>query len=247
MQVRKNPKSDPGRYSLLFFQIGLIIVLVITYLGIEWKFALNDSSNSYVIALPSMRLEEIPVTEIKDLPPPLPPPPPIPEIIEVIPDHLKVEETEIQSTESNQEEKIDIPEVVEVAEIVEEKIEEKVEVVPFVLIEEVPLFPGCEKEANNIAKKNCMSAKINELVKNEFNTGLSEKLNLYGTNRIYVMFKIDEDGKVTDIQTRGPHRVLEAEAERIIKLLPQMKPGKQRNIPVSVSYTLPITFEVKDF
>ncbi len=244
MQVRKNPEADLRRNSFIYFQIGMIIVLAITYFGIEWKFALSESSESYVINIPEDQMEEIPVTEIKELPPPPPPPPPVPEVIEVVADDLIVEETEIESTESNQEVKIDIPKVIEVTEIVEEKIEEKVEEVPFVLIEEVPLFPGCETKSNNIEKKKCLSAKINAHVTREFNTGLGERLNLYGINRIYVIFRIDEFGKVNDIKTRGPHRALEAEAERVIKQLPQMKPGKQRNRPVSVIYTLPITFEV---
>ncbi|MGA8854827.1 MAG: energy transducer TonB [Christiangramia sp.] len=241
MQVRKNPQADTRRNSLIFFQLGLIIVLTITYAGLEWKFDDKNTSRDYVIAVPDINMEDIPITEVNNIPPPPPPPPPIPEVIEVVADNLQVEETEIQSTESHQAEKIE--KVIQVAEIVEEKIEEKVEEVPFVLIEEVPLYPGCEKKADNTQRKNCMSAKINELVKHEFNTGLGEKLSLNGINRIYVFFKIDEYGKVTDIKTRGPHKALEAEAERVVKLIPQMKPGKQRNKPVSVLYTLPIVFD----
>ncbi|MCM4154737.1 energy transducer TonB [Gramella sp. AN32] len=244
MQVKKNPRADLSRKSLIFFQIGLIFVLALVYYGIEWKFNVRETSSiSYETAVPELTLEDIPVTEVKELLPP-PPPPPIPEFIEVIPDELEVEETEIRSTETNQEERME--KIVEVAEIIEEKIEEKVEAVPFVLIEEVPLYPGCENKGDNEARKKCMSAKINELVRNEFNTSLGDKLNLYGINRIFVIFKIDENGKVTDIKTRGPHKALEAEAERVIKLLPQMMPGKQRNRPVSVLYNLPITFEVKN-
>ena len=42
------------------------------------------------------------------------------------------------------------------------------------------------------------------------------------------MFTIDENGVVTDIRSRGPHPKLEKEAERVVKLLPKMEPGKQR-------------------
>ena len=243
MQVKKNPKVDLSRNSLIFFQIGLIIVLAITYFGIEWKFVETDTSQTYEIAVPDMDMEDIPVTEVRDLPPPPPPPPPVPEVIEVVADNLEVEETEIQSTETNLEDKI---EIVEVSEIVEEKMEEKVEEVPFVLIAEVPIYPGCEDMPGRDAKKECMSSKINDLIHKEFNTSLGAELNLYGINRIFAMFRIDEHGKVTDIQVRGPHKVLEDEARRCIELLPDMIPGQQRNRPVRVSYTLPITFEVRE-
>ncbi|TRO66979.1 energy transducer TonB [Christiangramia sabulilitoris] len=241
MQVKNNPKADLSRNSFIFFQIGLIIILGIIYIGIEWKFVENDPSQAYEILMPEIEQEDIPVTAIKDLPPPPPPPPAVPEVIEVIENDLDVEETEIQSTESNLEERI---EVIEVAQIVEEELEETVEEVPFVLIEDVPIFPGCEKFTDNQSRKNCMSSKIDEFIHREFNTDLGAQLNLYGINKIYVVFRINEKGLVSNIQVRGPHRVLEQEAERVIKLLPRMTPGKQRNIPASVVYTLPITFEV---
>ncbi len=242
MQVKKNPKADLSRNSFIFFQIGLILILTITYFGIEWKFIEHSETFSYEIAVPEFEMENIPVTAIKDILPPPPPPPVVPEVIEVVADELEVEESEIMSTESNQDQKIE--KVVEVAEIIEEKIEEKVEEVPFVLIENVPIYPGCENQADNLSRKKCMSAKINALIHQEFNTNLGAELGLYGINRIYVVFKIDEFGNVIDIKSRGPHKVLEAEAERVIKMLPKMSPGKQRNRPVSVVYTLPITFEV---
>ena len=242
MELKKKPKADLSRFSLIFFQVGVIIVLGITYYGIELKFPDRATNLDYEIAVPELDMDHIPVTEIKDILLPPPPPPPIPEVIEVIADEMDVEETEIQSTETSQEEKIE--KVIEVAEIKEEKPEEKIAEVPFVLIEDVPIYPGCENERDNAARKNCMSTKIDQLVKKKFNTGLGEKLNLYGVNKIYVVFRIDETGIVTDIKTRGPHRALEAEAERVIRLLPKMSPGKQRNRPVSVVYSLPITFEV---
>ncbi|MGM0934784.1 MAG: energy transducer TonB [Bacteroidota bacterium] len=52
-------------------------------------------------------------------------------------------------------------------------------------------------------------------------------------------------GEVAEIQTRGPHRRLEAEAERVTKLIPKMAPGKQRGRPVSVVYSLPVVFEMR--
>ena len=65
-----------------------------------------------------------------------------------------------------------------------------------------------------------------------------------GIKRINLLFMIDEHGNVTDIQSRAPHPRLQKEAERVIRLLPKMQPGKQRNNSVRVKYTLPIIFRV---
>ena len=50
-----------------------------------------------------------------------------------------------------------------------EEVEEDIEV-PFAVIENVPVFPGCEGQSGNNAKKQCMSDKIAEFVNKKFNT-----------------------------------------------------------------------------
>ena len=57
------------------------------------------------------------------------------------------------------------------------------------------------------------------------------------------MFAIDKNGVVTNIKTRGPDKILEKEAIRIISLLPKMTPGMQRGKAVKVTYSLPINFK----
>ena len=37
MEPKKNPKKDLGRRSVLFFQLGLILMLFITWRAIEWE------------------------------------------------------------------------------------------------------------------------------------------------------------------------------------------------------------------
>ena len=69
------------------------------------------------------------------------------------------------------------------------------------------------------------------------------ELNIQG--RVFVFFLIDKYGKVTKIKSRGPSQILETEAERIIGLLPEMTPGKQRNRNVGVPYSIPINFKLK--
>ncbi|WGK65564.1 energy transducer TonB [Croceiramulus getboli] len=240
MEPKKNPKADLSRNSVLFFQIGLILILAICWGAIEYKSYEKSNIDIGQLNLDDELEEEIPITEQLNTPPPPPPPPPAPEVIEVVEDEEEVEETVIESTETSQEEEIVEIEEVEVAE------EEEIADVPFAVIENVPIFPGCENEKNNAARKQCMSEKVSQLVNRKFNTELGGELGLSGVNRIYVRFKIDRNGNITDIGSRGPHPRLEAEAERVIKLLPKMTPGKQRGKPVGVLYSLPIVFQVQD-
>ena len=51
---------------------------------------------------------------------------------------------------------------------------------------------------------------------------------------------------MTGIRTRGPDKILEKEAARIIGLLPKMEPGKQRGKSVRVPYSIPINFKYEE-
>ncbi|WP_232731969.1 M56 family metallopeptidase [Confluentibacter lentus] len=117
--------------------------------------------------------------------------------------------------------------------------------VPFAVIEQVPVFPGCEDLASNDEKKRCTSDKIQEFVSKKFNTDLASDLGLSGRQRITTMFKINTEGNIVDVKSRASHPALEAETIRVIKLLPAMQPGKQKGYPVIVPYSLPIVFVVQ--
>ena len=115
--------------------------------------------------------------------------------------------------------------------------------VPFAVIEEVPVFPGCEYLKSNQERKECMSQKIAEFVAKEFDTKIGKDLLEEGDLvRVIVQFKIDETGNIRDIRARAPVPELEEEAKRVVNSLPQMTPGKQRGKAVGVVYSLPISF-----
>ncbi|HLV14338.1 MAG TPA: energy transducer TonB [Xanthomarina sp.] len=239
MEQKKNPKSNVGRNSSLFFAVGMALMLFITYTAINYKTYDKEAIDIGMLNLDDEFEEEIPITEQLQTPPPPPPPPAAPEVIEVVEDEEEVEETVIESTETNQEE-----EIIEVEEVFVEEVEEDVEV-PFAVIENVPVFPGCES-GNNEAKKACMNEKLSKFIANKFNTDLAGDLGLSGIQRISVFFKIDKTGEIVDVKARAPHPRLEQEAIRVVGLLPKMQPGKQRGKAVRVPYFLPIKFQVQD-
>ena len=117
--------------------------------------------------------------------------------------------------------------------------------VPFSTVQNVPIFPGCDK-GNNEARRKCMSQKITKFVQRKFNTDLAGDLGLSGRQRISVIFKIDKNGDVVGVRARAPHPRLVKEATRVVNLLPKMKPGIQRGKAVVVPYSLPIIFQVTE-
>jgi len=135
--------------------------------------------------------------------------------------------------------------------IVEETIIEPLDIseklgIPFSVVENAPIYQGCENFSTNTKRRICTSDKITKFVQKNFNTGLAGDLGLTGRQRINVVFKIDANGNVSGIRSRAPHPRLEEEAKRVIRLLPKMSPGKQNGENVIVPYSLPIIFQVEE-
>ncbi len=234
MEVKKNPKADVGRNSALYFVIGLAFVMFITWQALEWK--TYDKGNDYDISLnvDDQLDEEVPMTEQIKTPPP-PPPPAAPEIIEVVEDEVEIEETVIESTESSEE-----AEVVQVEDVDFGEVEEDLDI-PFSVIEDVPVFPGCEGASN---KRDCFNEMMQKHISKNFRyPEISQEMGVQG--RVNVMFTIQKDGSIGNVRLRGPDKNLEAEAERIISKLPKMTPGKQRGRAVRVPFSIPITFKLQ--
>ncbi|REH56494.1 protein TonB [Tenacibaculum gallaicum] len=240
MEIKKNPKSNLENYSKLFMQIGLVLALFVTYVAIENK-TYDKEYGELGMANMASDIEEETIELQIEPPKPKPntPPPPAPEKIEVVEDEEEIEETVIESTETDESEEIIVEDIQEV-----EEVEEVVEDVPFAIIEEVPVFPGCS--GTKAEKKACLNKKLQRHIQRNFNAELANELGLSpGKKRIYVQFKIDKDGSITNVMARAPHPRLKKEAERVARKIPKMKPGRQRGRAVRVGYTLPITFNVE--
>lgn len=239
MIPKKNPKADLNKDSSLFFVIGLTIVLFVTWRALEYKTYQKDDVVFELMDVPADLKEDVPVTESIKTPPP-PPPPSAPEVIEIIEDEAEIEETVIESTEINQETVIDTEIKVDDIEVVE--VEEEISV-PFAVIENVPIFPGCESAKNNDERKACFQKKMQEHIVKEFRyPEVAVELGIQG--KVFVQFAIDAKGYITDIRTRGPDRGLEEEGVRIVASLPKMTPGMQRGRAVKVPYSIPINFKL---
>jgi hypothetical protein len=117
---------------------------------------------------------------------------------------------------------------------------------PFNIIENVPLYKGCENEIDNAAKKQCMSQKIGQLFNDNFNTIIPKDSNLSpGLASVFIAFKVDEKGRVVDIEVKAETDYLINEAIRVTKLIPNLKPGYFRGEPVKVPFSLPLKIDLE--
>ena len=238
MELKKSAKANLESYTRMFLLLGLVLTLLTVYLGIEHKTYDKSVDGLALVTSDHDEEEEIPVVVIEQIITPPTAPPPTPEKIEIVEDEKEVEETIIESTETDETEKIEVEEIVEVEE--EEDFNEDV---PFAIIEDVPVYPGCK--GTKAQKKACLNSSIKKHVGRKFNGDLAGDLGLSGKQKIYIQFKITKTGGIEIIGARAPHKQLEKEARRVVNLLPKMEPGKQRGRAVNVTYMLPITFDVQ--
>jgi protein TonB len=174
-------------------------------------------------------------------PPPPPPPPPAAEqqtvvkyVAPVVVDSIKVEDqsklmiSDEQVATTVNKEAVEVVEQAKQEEVVEEKQEEEV----FVVVEEMPEFPG-----GVLALRQYLASAVKYPV-------IAQENGIQG--KVYVNFVVEKDGSVTKAKiARGVDPSLDAEALRVVSTLPKWKPGKQRGAPVRVSYTVPISFKLE--
>ena len=245
MEVKKNPSVDPKRNSSLYFLVGLTAVLMLTYVSIELK------SEDPRVEVEKLEIadnmmgedEEVILTmpPVQKLPPP---PPPAPEVIQIVDNKQVIEYKKIETTEVDENK----PVVVNTASSYGEEggtAEEIDEEVPFAVIEDVPVFPGCEGVAKNKRLDCFMEQMAKHIKKNQQYPERAMEDGIQG--RVSVLFVIDKDGGISNVQVRGPKggELLENEAKRVIEKLPKFKPGMQRGKPVKVKYSQPITFKLQ--
>ena len=248
-QSEKKPhKHDVNlqKNSTLYFQVGLILTLLATYALFEMNFQVSIPNEKTLVTLEEPDVftaetkkyviyeEQAPKVEKKQIKPTIVIDPKIVE--DDTPDVVAALVTEAPTVNVSEFDPDAMDDVIEIDEVAP---------VPFALVENVPVFPGCEKKKTNSEKKKCMEQKLAKHINRKFNTDLAIDLGLTGKQVIQTQFKIDKNGNVVDIKARAPHSRLEKEAAKVIGKIPQMIPGKQRDQSVEVIYSLPIVFKVQ--
>lgn len=235
MELKKSPKADLEKTRNVFLLIGLVVSLGVAVAAIEYRTYEKGPMDLGVLDV-DIEDEIIPITEREQKPPPPPPPPPQ-EIIEVVSDEVELEEElEIESIETDQE---------EVVEFIEVEEEESDEILNFAVVENKPVFPGCENEPTEEAKFQCFQKSLMLFIRDNVEyPEMSRQMGVQG--RVFVSFVVEKDGSVSNVSVaRGVDKMLDKSATDVVGKFPKMKPAKQSGRPVRMSYTVPINFRLQ--
>jgi len=173
-------------------------------------------------------------------PPPPPPPPPPTDVVQqqkyvppVVVDSIKPEDVKQLMTADQAQTEVKNTEVVEAVQQVKEEVQEaEAEPEPFVVVEEMPSYPGGD------------AALLKYIGEHTQYPEVAKENNIQG--RVIIRFCVTAKGGVSQVSVlKGVDPELDKEAIRVVNTLPTFKPGKQGGKPVPVWYMVPITFTLK--
>ena len=224
MELKKNPKVDLRRYSGLFLEVGFVIAIGAVFLTLNYS--VNTKNTVVFGELKTVIAEEgiVPITRQQTTTPPPPPEvPKVAEIINIVDDDTNLDdELEIEDIEPDQETEI----------IVVKRQEEEEEDEIFIIVEEIPEFPGGEDALHNYMLKHTKYPKN------------AKKKHVSGT--VYVQFVINEKGEIENVMIpRSVYPALDREAVRVVENMPNWIPGKIRGKPVKSLQTLWFDFALR--
>ena len=103
----------------------------------------------------------------------------------------------------------------------------------FKVVEDRPQFPGGDAELMKFLQQNVKYPKEAQAQGKQ--------------GRVIVQFVVEKDGSITDAKVLKPvDPLLDAEALRIVNMMPKWTPGKQRGKAVRVYFTIPVTFRLSN-
>ena len=226
MQVKKSEKASLENDKLVYVLMGFVFVLSLCYVALEWtekevtKYEVSDSEFLFE--------EEVEIQQTSQETPPPPPPPQVQEVevLNVVEDNVETESIDINTEDDKETEVV-------IAAPVEAPVEEEEEEVVFVVVENMPEFPGGQQALFKYLSENVKYPVI------------AQENGIQG--RVICQFVVNKDGAIVDIEVvrSSGDASLDKEAIRVIKSMPKWKAGKQRGKPVRVKYTLPVNFKLQ--
>ena len=219
MVAKKSPEANLEKKKTLYVLLGFVMVLSLVYIVFEWsqKDLVKYDKSQYLSGFTEDVVLPPPTTQ-----PPPPPPPPRPvEVFKIVEKPTTTDHLIIKSEDSPTE-GVDQPVNVKY-EVPAEDIEEI-----HYYVEEMPEFKGDV---------------MLFLSKNIKYPALAQEMGIQG--KVICQFVVDRDGSIGNVEVvKGVDRSLDNEALRVIKSMPDWKPGKMNGRTVKVKYTLPVYFRL---
>ena len=228
MEVKKNPNVslEKGRSTLML--AGLVTVLGLLLVAFNWNSSTGSVEDLGQVMEVNMEEEMIQTQRQEKVEPP-PPPPPKKKVIEeltVVDNEEELDDELDIDTEADEETMIEQTDI-----MIEEEVEEE-EPEIFMVVEQMPEFPGGQAELFKYISQNIKYPPIAK------ENGIQGK--------VFIQFVVGKDGSINNVTVlRGVDPSLDKEAVRVVKNMPKWKPGKQRGKPVYVRYQVPINFKLQ--
>ena len=221
MELKKNPKLDYRKKSVLFFNIGLVLSLLLVISAFEWKFLETEIMVFKPTTFGGEETELIEITEIK---------PPKPKVqvftLKQVDEKTEVEEPKfIIEIVTGEPEEPEIPK-----DLFEPTIEEADKIENWA--ETMPSFKGGLSEFYKFVGSNLKYP------------AQARRIGIEG--KVFVQFVVGKDGSLSDIKVvKGIGAGCDEEVLRIIEKCPDWNPGFQGVRPVRVRMILPVTFKLQ--
>lgn len=225
MEKRKNPEKELKNKQGLFFNMGLLIAMMLCVSAFEYE------TRDVVVSVPDLKEEKVefylpPVTTHDEIPKP-----PKPKKLK-LQDPTRVRAADpLEIMPTVPPDIIDPPTTDDPSLFIEpappiEPVNE-----PFLIVEKMPQFEGG------------ISAFYEYIYKNLRYPNRARNLNVEG--KVFIQFVIDEEGKLTDLFiSKGIGAGCDEEVLRVFENAPKWKPGKQRGVPVKVRQSMAINFQM---
>ncbi len=220
MEHRKNLNKDLRRQSGLFFQIGLLIAMMLCVSAFEYTAKKEYKPVDITMGEP----EDDWSPPITVDPPPRPPKPKVVPKIVPIDDEEPIEDLKVEVVfDPDELQDIEIPEV--------EPPTERISDEPFIRVEEMPSPSNGFESFYTYINKNLKYPR--------------QARNMQIEGKVYVKFVVLENGELGQIHImKGIGAGCDEEVLRVMKNAPKWNPGKQRGKPVKVWQVVPIYFKL---
>lgn len=235
-----------------YMAMGVMVVIVIVVIFLPTlidavKAGLKNDNISEVTELSDLKLEDQVKEQDQIKQETAPPPPPLKSTIKFTPPEITEEKINKDDQMKSQDELNESKVTVSVADVkgTDEKhgmdiadlkdnkvVVQEEEEKPFVGVEQMPQFPGGERELMSYLSKNIKYPTI------------AAENGIQG--RVTLRFVVSKTGDITDVNViKGLDPSCDKEAIRVVKSMPKWIPGKQNGRNVPVYYTLPVSFRLQ--
>ena len=228
MESKKTKKANLENKKSIFFQIGLIIALIVSIVALEWTSGQRRESAFDGMTEEAIEEEQIPVTE--ETPPEEVPPPEVTvtDLFEIVEDDVVIDnEVKFEDDETSEDKVVEIYAPVLQAE--EEATDDEI----FVIVEDMPKFRGGDIN------------KFREWVQKRVRyPEVAAENGIQG--RVFITFVVEPNGNVSNVSiTRSVDPLIDDAAKEAVAASPKWEPGMQRGRPVRVRYSIPIIFQLQ--